>query len=216
MTYRGIIFDMDGVLFDTENFYHQRRSAFFASKGISIEHLPPTLFVGGRSNQVWDLILQKTQKKWSVEQLNQEYTAYKEAHPTPYKALLFPDTIKSVQTMMEMGLDLVIGSNTDKAHIEMALMEAGLAPYFKAIFSGADCKAYKPHPDVYQVAHAFLGYATDQVLVIEDSTKGIQAAVSAGLEVWAIKEKRFDMDQSQATRLVSNLSQVVEYLKQSR
>lgn len=44
---KAIIFDMDGVLFNTENFYFDRREAFLGSKGISIKHLPPKFFVGG-------------------------------------------------------------------------------------------------------------------------------------------------------------------------
>ena len=45
---KAIIFDMDGVLFNTENLYFDRREAFLGSKGISIKHLPPKFFVGGR------------------------------------------------------------------------------------------------------------------------------------------------------------------------
>lgn len=216
MTYKGIIFDMDGVLFDTENFYHQRRRAFFASKGISIDHLPPAIFVGGKSGQVWELILQDSPVDWDIEQLSQEYAAYKEKHPIPYKELIFPDTRESLKALVEMGLDLVIGSNTEKEYVQMAIEEAGIAPYFKTVFSGADCPAYKPDPAVYQKAQAFLAYDASEVLVIEDSAKGIQAAVSAGLEVWAIEDTELGMDQSQANRLVRNLSHVIENIKEHR
>ena len=51
---KAIIFDMDGVLFNTESFYFKRREAFLASKGISIKHLPPKFFVGGRIDQFWE------------------------------------------------------------------------------------------------------------------------------------------------------------------
>ncbi|MBY5033542.1 HAD family phosphatase [Streptococcus gallolyticus] len=216
MVYKGIIFDMDGVLFDTETFYYQRRKDFLASKGISIEHLAPSTFVGGRASQVWELILREDIVNWDIDQLSQEYAAYKEEHPAPYKELVFPDTKKSLQTLVDMGLELVIGSNTDKSDVQKAIEDAEIAPYFKKVFSGTDCIACKPHPAVYQKAQAYLGYPAEEVLVIEDSTKGIQAAVSAGLEIWAIEDKQMGLDQSQADRLFSSLSEVVEEIARKR
>ena len=51
--FKAIIFDMDGVLFDTETFYYRRREKFLADKGISIKHLPPSFFIGGNMKQIW-------------------------------------------------------------------------------------------------------------------------------------------------------------------
>lgn len=76
----AIIFDMDGVLFNTENFYFDRREAFLGSKGISIKHLPPKFFVGGRMDQFWEKILGDKISDYDTKALEAEYTAYKNVH----------------------------------------------------------------------------------------------------------------------------------------
>ncbi|MFV5784473.1 HAD family phosphatase, partial [Pediococcus acidilactici] len=67
-------------------------------------------------------------------------------------------------------------------------------------------------PAIYQEATRQLGTNHDNILVVEDSEKGIQAGVSADLQVWAIEDKLFGMNQSKANRLVDNLTQIFEKL----
>lgn len=90
----AIIFDMDGVLFNTENFYFDRREAFLGSKGISIKHLPPKFFVGGRMDQFWEKILGDKISDYDTKALEAEYTAYKNVHRPDYSQLIFPDAKK--------------------------------------------------------------------------------------------------------------------------
>lgn len=75
--FKAIIFDMDGVLFDTETFYYRRREKFLADKGISIKHLPPSFFIGGNMKQIWRDILCDDLDKWDTDQLQKEYSIYK-------------------------------------------------------------------------------------------------------------------------------------------
>lgn len=63
----AIIFDMDGVLFDTEKYYYDRRASFLGQKGISIDHLPPSFFIGGNTKQVWENILRDDYDKLGCE-----------------------------------------------------------------------------------------------------------------------------------------------------
>ncbi|HFI0239909.1 TPA: HAD family hydrolase [Streptococcus suis] len=209
---KAIIFDMDGVLFDTETFYFQRRIDFLATKGLSVEHLEPSIFVGGRASQMWKRILGDDYENWDVPALEAEYRLYKEERPTPYAERLFPDVRDSLERLKNKGLPLVLASNTDKADIERALSEAGIAKYFDQTFSGMDCQAPKPHPAVYEKAVQALGVDKEDTLVFEDSFKGIAAAKSAGLTVWAIRDQHYGMDQSQADKLIDSLSQAMDDL----
>ena len=71
--YKVIIFDMDGVLVDTEAYYYNRRKTFLTRKGISIDHLSPLVFIGGNMKQVWHMILADDYEKWDVPALEAEY-----------------------------------------------------------------------------------------------------------------------------------------------
>ncbi|HFI0419633.1 TPA: HAD family hydrolase [Streptococcus suis] len=209
---KAVIFDMDGVLFDTETFYFQRRIEFLATKGLTVEHLEPSIFVGGRASQMWKRILGDDYENWDVPALEEEYCIYKENRPTPYAERVFPDVRGSLERLKDKGLPLALASNTDKADIERALSEAGIAKYFDHVFSGMDCQAPKPHPAVYEQAVQALGVAKEAVLVFEDSSKGIAAAKTAGLTVWAIRDRHYGIDQSRADRLVDSLGQAMNDL----
>ncbi|HFI0343899.1 TPA: HAD family hydrolase [Streptococcus suis] len=209
---KAVIFDMDGVLFDTENFYFERRIEFWATKGITIDHLEPSFFVGGRASQMWQRVLGDDFEKWDIPALEEEYRLYKEKRPTPYAKTIFPDVKHTLERLSKKGLPLVLASNTDKEEIDRAISEAGIAQYFKYVFSGMDCYAPKPHPAVYEKAVQALGIDKDDILVFEDSFKGIAAAKAAGLTVWAIRDQHYGMDQSQADIIIDSLGQAINEL----
>lgn len=204
-----IIFDMDGVLFDTETFYYHRREKFLAEKGISIKHLPASVFIGGNMKQLWPDILGDDYEQWDIGQLQEDYASYKRHHPLPYQDLLFPDTRESIQRLYDNGYRLGLASSSSKHDILQALAATNLRQYFSVVLSGEEFPMGKPHPAIYHEASRQLGEKREHILVVEDSEKGIAAAVAAGLQVWAIKDRQFGMNQSQANRMIDNLLQLV-------
>lgn len=215
MDYKAIIFDMDGVLFEIEDFYYQRRVDFFKTKGISLKHLNPAIFIGGRASQIWSLILGDELKKWDIPRLEAQYVAYKKSHPAPYGQHVFPEVKKVISDLKEMGFFLAVASNTDLTEVMRALTEAEILSHFDAVFSARDCVACKPHPAVYEKAWDASGVSKEETLVIEDSQKGIAAGIAAGLKVWAIEDKKQEMDQSQAHQKIQNLQELLEKLQRS-
>lgn len=213
MDYKSIIFDMDGVLFETEDYYYQRRSAFLKSKGISLEHLNPLIFVGARSSQIWSLILGDDIGKWDIPKLEADYADFKSLHPTPYGDCVFEEAKEVIPFLKEAGFSLAVASNTDLDEVKRALTESGLLSYFDRVFSATDCEACKPHPAVYEKACQALGNLKSETLVIEDSQLGIAAGVAAGLTVWAIEDKKWGVDQSQASQRIKNVGELREKLK---
>ena len=142
----AIIFDMDGVLFDTEKYYYDRRASFLAQKGISIDHLPPSFFIGGNTKQVWENILRDDYDNWDVPTLQEEYNAYKQDNPLPYKELIFPDVLKVLNEVKSRGLKIGLASSSVKADILRALEENHLDGFFDVVLSGKEFKESKPNP----------------------------------------------------------------------
>ena len=212
MGYKAVIFDMDGVLFETEDFYYKRRADFLETKGISVAHLDPRGFVGARASQIWSLILGEDMQNWDLPQLEAEYAQYKKLHPTPYGTCVFPEAKEVLSTLKNQGFLLALASNTDLAEIKRALTDADILSYFDAVFSAMDCGACKPHPAVYEQAWAALAVDKAETLVIEDSQMGIAAGRAAGLEVWAIEDKKWGVDQSQAQGFLSHLGDLPKKL----
>ncbi len=209
---QAVIFDMDGVLFDTEEFYYSRRKTFLADRGISIDHLPPSFFIGGNMKQVWQKILGSDYDKWDVAQLQADYIAYKLANPLPYQEVIFSDVRPTLDRLSQEGFKIGLASSSTKADILKALSDTDLTHYFDVILSGQEFPESKPNPAIYNKAAELLGFAKEELLVIEDSEKGIAAAVAAGIEVWAIKDERYGLNQTAADRLIAGLSQGLDIL----
>ncbi|MFS9437542.1 HAD family hydrolase [Streptococcus sobrinus] len=209
---QAVIFDMDGVLFDTEEFYYSRRQAFLATRGISISHLPPSFFIGGNMKQIWQKILGQDYQKWDLAQLQADYRAYKLAHPLPYSEVIFSDVRPTLDRLSQAGYKIGLASSSTKDDILKALSDTNLTDYFDVILSGEEFPESKPNPAIYNAAADYLGFAKKDLLVIEDSEKGIAAGVAAGIEVWAIEDKRYGLNQEAADRLITSLSQGLEFL----
>lgn len=210
MNFKAIIFDMDGVLFDTESFYYRRREVFLNDRGISIKHLPPSFFIGGNMKQVWQHILRDDYDKWDVDKLQKDYTAYKDKHPLPYPSLVFDDTVSVIEALDKKGIALGLASSSTKSDILKALDSMNIRSYFKVILSGEEFVESKPDPTIYEEAARQIGCPKEDILVVEDSEKGIAAGVAAGLTTWAVKDTRFGMAQSQAAGFIQRLSDLLE------
>lgn len=213
MMKKAFIFDMDGVLFDTEDAYFNRRNQFLKEQGISSDHLKPRDFIGSHMSRTWHLVLGDAYEAYDVPFLQTGYETYKKEHPFYYPDLLFSGVESTLKAIKQAGYQLALASNSVLPDIKRALSSTGLETYFDVVLSGDEVSHPKPDPAIYQAALSRLGICADQALVIEDSEKGIAAAKAAGITVYAICDTRFGLDQSQADGLLTSIEDIKAMLK---
>ncbi|MDR0199652.1 MAG: HAD family phosphatase [Streptococcaceae bacterium] len=218
MDFDAVIFDMDGVLVDSEPFYEARRCDFFEALGISIAHLPHDFFVGGSLKQLWEVVLGEDFVKFDKEEIavfQARYEAYKDAHPLPYGDLLFPDAKETLETLKKASLKLGLASSSRIQDIARCLRECGLSGFFDSVLSGVDFPETKPNPAIYNKSLENVSVKSDRALIIEDSPKGIAAGKAAGATVWAVKSDNYPLNQSQADLVLPNLTAITQKLSLS-
>ena len=109
---------------------------------------------------------------------------------------------------------MALASSSGMPTIERVLNALELTDYFQSIVSGQMFAQSKPHPEIYLHSVDAIGLKVEDCLAVEDSTYGIQAAISAGLDVAAIKDHRFGFEQAKATYMLENLSEILPIIFQ--
>ncbi|WP_215700425.1 HAD family phosphatase [Clostridium sp. MCC353] len=205
----GIIFDMDGVLADTEYFYQQRREDYLREK--NYVRSEKTDFVGSNEKAIWEAIV--PDDPVLRRQMMLEYREYRKVHPEPYEKLVDPQVKPLFEELKQRGVLIGIASSSDRASIEAMMKAGGVTGLVDYYISGVDCNNHKPHPEIYQKAMEGLGLTAENAFAVEDSATGIEAALNAGLRVFALKPRHGEnIDQSRATKVIRQLGDVLGYL----
>lgn len=206
----GIIFDMDGVLIDSEFFYFNRRMTFLEEKRITPYSDNFHDYVGQTNEEIWNQMVKGDSTLKA--QLKEEYTHYSQANPLSYGEALNEGVIETIHELKERGCKVSIASSSAKEMIENMIDECGLTSYIDYYISGEELRRSKPDPDIYNKAVKELSLKKKECLAVEDSPLGIQSATSSGLFTLAMKPKEIHLDQSKADVIITNIRQVLNYI----
>ncbi len=179
---KAAIFDMDGVIIDSEPLHYKAYHAMFDDVGIEVSAELYDSLTGKSTINV----CKQLKDHFDLSQSPEELASIKRQH---YDVIFNEDkdfdlisgVRKLIENYYENGLTLVLGSSATMASIERIFDRFDLHKYFKDKISGAELKASKPHPEIFIKAAELTGYTPDECIVIEDATNGIEAAKGAGI-----------------------------------
>lgn len=209
---RAVIFDMDGVIVDSEYVYMDYLLDFARTKNPSVvmEQLNP--MVGLSRKDSWTIMAEAVDNGQSWKELMEEFRRLDIYSCVDYQAIFRPDALTTVKELHRRGYLVALASSTGPKLIAKIVEVTGMRPWFHLIVSGGQFKRSKPDPEIYHYTAKTLGVPEPACFVIEDSTVGIQAGKAAGMTVAALIDDRFGFDQSQADFRVRKISDVLEYL----
>jgi beta-phosphoglucomutase len=184
----GVIFDMDGVLTDSEPLINAAAIAMFKEKGLVVQPSDFLPFVGAGENRYIGGVAEKYGFPLDLPAAKRRtYEIYLELVPIQLKA--FPGAVELVHACRRADLRLAVASSADEVKIVANLRQIGLPPdSWDAMVTGDDVVSKKPAPDIFLSAAAKLGLLPAQCAVVEDAVNGVQAAKAAGMRCVAVAQ----------------------------
>lgn len=210
MSLKAVLFDMDGVIVDTEPLHRKAYFKTFNQLGIDVSEELYTSFTGASTKRVCEILIQK----FNLSETFEEIAGIKRAHFKDYfyndeEFDLIPGVRELIKHYYENGITLILASSATMTTINMVFEKFELEKYFSRKISGADLKESKPHPEIFLKAAEMAHETIENCMVIEDSTNGILAAHRANIFCAAYKsEHTHNQDYSLANMVVSDYSEL--------
>ncbi|MBM7689302.1 HAD family hydrolase [Enterococcus ureilyticus] len=213
----GVIFDMDGLLFDTELIYYQSTQkiadamSFPYSKELYLEFL-------GVSDEEVQENYHRIYKDFGKEKVNEFINrSYDETYQV-FKSGEVPlkeGVLALLDFLDQQEIPRIVASSNVRPAIELLLEGAGIKERFSGIVSAEDVTRAKPDPEIFQKALANLGTKADSTLIFEDSFHGVTAADAAGIPVIMVPDLLAPTDEikEKTLEILDSLTQVPAYLK---
>ncbi len=212
MPIQAIIFDLDGLMADSEPLAKDAWRAFLATFGHPLNEETINAMLGLRMMDAARLVKERFDLPLSVEQIATQrsdlFLASLAGNLQPMPGL--GELLKAVDAR---GLRRAVATSSPSFYAPVALREIGAADGFEVIVTGDTVPLGKPAPDIYLAAAQALALSPDVCLALEDSPKGVRAAKAAGMRCIAIPNAlTVDLDLSPADEILPSLSVVAERL----
>ncbi|MGB3964794.1 MAG: HAD family phosphatase [Tepidanaerobacteraceae bacterium] len=204
---KAIIFDMDGVIIDSEQFHAEISIALVEEYGGKISREEFEIFLGKTDYDIWSTLKEQFNLEPSVDELME--IEKQRSLQNIHKIELVEHFYEFMMSAYRANYALALASSNNRAIVDKVLERFELSKYLKVAISGDDVVKGKPDPEIFLKAAEMLGVKAEKCLVIEDAFAGVQAAKAAGMKCIGYKSptsKRQDL--SDADLIVQSLGEL--------
>ncbi|THB66456.1 MAG: HAD family phosphatase [Desulfovibrio sp.] len=217
----AVIFDMDGVIIDSEPLHKRVFLGMAQELGFSCTDQEYERFTGRSPLVQWRHVVQEHNLSPSPEDLARDQVdRYLNFVSQPGTIEPMPGLVALLQELQARSIGLALASSNDRKVVDTVPKALGVDHFFSAMVSGQDVTAPKPDPEIFLVAARKLGAATEQCMVVEDAANGVAAAKAANMYCLALDNPNSgSQDLSMADRIIPSLdafTQAIAALSQDK
>lgn len=210
----GVVFDLDGVLVDSEHLWERGWVRYAGEHGVSWTD-QDTASCQGRSTAEWSHHLGERSGRPATEVARAVIAGLVRSYEAGEVPML--PAARELVVYVSAHVPVALASSAPRAVIDLVMDGMGLGRFFSATVSSAEVERGKPSPDVYREAVRRIGVDAARSYAVEDSSNGVRAASAAGLTVIAVPTPRYPLDADATARsllVVANREQVRDALAQ--
>jgi beta-phosphoglucomutase len=204
---KAVLFDMDGVLVDSEELIYLASRQMFEEHGIDVTKEDFIPFIGTGEDSYLGNVAKKYRFPLDINRDKaRTYEIY--AQIAPCKLKLLPGVVSFIKKCKIRNLRLAVATSADEVKMIVNLKAAGLyTGVFNSTVNGLEVARKKPHPDIYLKAAEKLDVEPSACLVVEDAVNGVEAAKASGARCLAVTTSFTAIELAKADWIVNNLSE---------
>lgn len=184
-TIQGVVFDLDGLMFNTEEIFHHAGCELMRRRGKEMTAEIVMQMMGRRAHEAFAILVEMLELTESIDDLLAEsreiFMAMLDRELAP-----MPGLYELLDHIEDRGLPKGVATSSGRSYLEHVLGRFDLLPRFQTLLTAEDVTHGKPHPEIYLTAADRLAIAPTSMLVLEDSQTGTQAGVAARAHVVSV------------------------------
>ncbi len=215
---KAVIFDMDGLMIDSERVTFEGYVIECEKLGLTMEEEFYKQVLGLPLPTVFEMFYEKYGRSFPMEKVLGEVHRYMDDRFQREGVPVKEGLRELLEYLKDNGYKTIVATSSNRDRVDRILKQTGLAEYFDDSICGDEIERGKPNPDVFLKACEKAGTAPGEAIVLEDSEAGIQAGFSAGIPVICVPDMKYPREgfREKAARIVDSLTVVSELFKAGR
>jgi len=212
---KAVIFDMDGLMIDSERVTFEGYQHVMKKMGLTITHDFYLQLLGKPIKGIFQCFYDTYGNDFPIESVIKEVHQYMaelfETEGVPLKDGL----LSLLEYLKANNYKTIVATSSNRDRVDTILARANITDYFDDSICGDEVTKGKPNPEVFLKSCEKLGVHTDEAIVLEDSEAGIQAAHSANIPVLCVPDMKYPTEPyaSMTTKIINSLNDVIPFLQ---